>query len=696
MIDGEERVFFFEKKKQKTFTLLAAAFPDRLGQVPKVFWFFFSKKNGCLAFFVFCFSSAQAQSVDYGSLEQMFGEPITTSATGKPQRASDVPADMVILTQDDIRRSGATSIPEILQFVTGIDVRQYSLGDTEVAVRGYDAPLTPRLLVLVDGRQVYNDLNGFEQWNSFPVRLEEIRQIEIVKGPNAALFGFNAAGGVINIVTFDPLLDKTNVATVSGGTQGYGRAAGVATVHVGTTAGVRVSVEGWTSNDFEPAGVSAPTSRYANYNIDGRWQALPWLLLNASGGYTYDRYESALPVELLVEQPGLISFLRGGAKAQTAAGTLEFDIYHNQELQSFLGTKASFGLFDARLSDLVKLDADDTVRIGAEYRRDSVSSTGAPAFPGTLSSENFAVSAMWNRQVSTMVDLTLAVRLDSSTFDHVGPLLVLPGRSQATYDRAKITAPSFNSGVVVHLSDADTLRLTAARGLQLPPLNYLGLQLPAAPTIYDLGVPDLRPESVWNAEVSYDRSLTAIRGMASGSVFFQRNTNVLAPPGSTPVEPVGGLFVSTAQNIGSSNAIGIEAAVHGATAGGFRWNASYRYESISEDLRAGVTPSEATGLDNGTPLHVIIAGVGYTKGAWELDAAGRFQTGFTDYTRNSLGAVVPFPVPDYATFNVRIGYRVTPHLTLALTAQQLDAARIVEASGYEVARRFILSARYEF
>jgi outer membrane receptor for ferrienterochelin and colicins len=62
--------------------------------------------------------AAQAQSVDYGGLERVFGEPVTASVTGKPQRATDAPANVEIITQDDIRRSGATSIPDVLEFVT--------------------------------------------------------------------------------------------------------------------------------------------------------------------------------------------------------------------------------------------------------------------------------------------------------------------------------------------------------------------------------------------------------------------------------------------------------------------------------------------------------------------------------------------------------------------------------------------------
>ena len=109
-----------------------------------------------------------AQTLDYGTLEQLFHEPVTASATGKPQRASDAPVNMEIVTQDDIRRSGATSIPGVLQFVTGVDVRQYGIADAEVGIRGYNQPYNPRLLVLVNGRQVYSDDYGHVTWPNDP------------------------------------------------------------------------------------------------------------------------------------------------------------------------------------------------------------------------------------------------------------------------------------------------------------------------------------------------------------------------------------------------------------------------------------------------------------------------------------------------------------------------------------------------
>jgi hypothetical protein len=93
--------------------------------------------------------TSRAQPLQYETLEQLFGEAVTTSVTGTPQRQSDVPATMDIVTAAEIRRSGAGSIPEVLQRVAGIDVMQWSRDHSDVAVRGYNQAFSPRLLVLV-------------------------------------------------------------------------------------------------------------------------------------------------------------------------------------------------------------------------------------------------------------------------------------------------------------------------------------------------------------------------------------------------------------------------------------------------------------------------------------------------------------------------------------------------------------------
>src|SRR3984885_3350676 len=88
-----------------------------------------------------------AQSVDYGALEQLFAEPVTTSATGSPQRASKVPANMEIITAEDIRRSGARDIPGALRRIVDYDLQRWGADDAGASVRGYTQAYSPRVLV---------------------------------------------------------------------------------------------------------------------------------------------------------------------------------------------------------------------------------------------------------------------------------------------------------------------------------------------------------------------------------------------------------------------------------------------------------------------------------------------------------------------------------------------------------------------
>nr|QQZ50568.1 TonB-dependent receptor [Phenylobacterium glaciei] len=186
-------------------------------------------------------TAAQAQSIDYGSLEQLFNEPVTTSATGSPQRSTEAPVDMTIISAADIKRSGATDIPTILSRVAGVDILPFAAGASEISVRGYNQSRSPRMLVLINGRQVYLDHFGYTDWHTLPVALEEIRQIELVRGPNSALFGFNAVSGVVNIITYNPKFDATDVVSVQAGNLGYSAATVVKTLKLGDKIAVRVS-----------------------------------------------------------------------------------------------------------------------------------------------------------------------------------------------------------------------------------------------------------------------------------------------------------------------------------------------------------------------------------------------------------------------------------------------------------------------
>jgi outer membrane cobalamin receptor len=118
-----------------------------------------------------------------------------TSVSKKEQKLSQAAAAIFVITQEDIHRSGATNIPDLLRMVPGMDVSQINANDWAVAVRGFSRQFSDKLLVLVDGRAVYTPLLGGVNWDTQAVPLEDIDRIEVIRGPGATLWGANAVNG---------------------------------------------------------------------------------------------------------------------------------------------------------------------------------------------------------------------------------------------------------------------------------------------------------------------------------------------------------------------------------------------------------------------------------------------------------------------------------------------------------------------
>lgn len=147
---------------------------------------------------------------------------------GKPQSIAEAPSNVYVITDDDIRHSGAIDVPTILRRIPGIDVMQVTASDFNVSARGDNQLRANKMLVLVDGRSIYLDIQGEVLWKNIPVTLPEIKRIEVLKGPAAALYGFNAFDGVINIITKSAAEMKGVTLQFGGGE--YGTISGAAIV----------------------------------------------------------------------------------------------------------------------------------------------------------------------------------------------------------------------------------------------------------------------------------------------------------------------------------------------------------------------------------------------------------------------------------------------------------------------------------
>jgi iron complex outermembrane receptor protein len=142
-----------------------------------------------------------------------------TSASKKEQKISRVATAIFVITQQDIRDSGATNIPDMLRMVPGLDVAQINANTWAVSARGFNHQFSDKLLVLIDGRAVYTPLFGGVYWDTQDVPLEDIDRIEVIRGPGATVWGANAVNGVINIITKKAGDTQGSLVTGGGGTQ---------------------------------------------------------------------------------------------------------------------------------------------------------------------------------------------------------------------------------------------------------------------------------------------------------------------------------------------------------------------------------------------------------------------------------------------------------------------------------------------
>src|SRR5712691_6236445 len=134
------------------------------------------------------------------SLEALINMEVT-SASKKQEKLSQTAAAIYVITQEDIRRSGATSIPELLRVVPGLDVAHIDASKWAISSRGFNDRFANKMLVLIDGRTVYSPLFSGVNWDVQDTLLEDIERIEVIRGPGATLWGANAVNGVINITT---------------------------------------------------------------------------------------------------------------------------------------------------------------------------------------------------------------------------------------------------------------------------------------------------------------------------------------------------------------------------------------------------------------------------------------------------------------------------------------------------------------
>jgi iron complex outermembrane receptor protein len=167
------------------------------------FWFVFLLQSTAVVAFSDTEPSADTESenpVKHLSLQELGNIEVTT-ASKQPERVMNTSAAIYVITQEDIERSGATNLPEVLRLAPGVEVARIDSSKWSIGIRGFGSRLARNVLVLIDGRTVYSTLLAGTYWEVQNVLIEDVERIEVIRGPGGTIWGPNAVNGVINIIT---------------------------------------------------------------------------------------------------------------------------------------------------------------------------------------------------------------------------------------------------------------------------------------------------------------------------------------------------------------------------------------------------------------------------------------------------------------------------------------------------------------
>lgn len=275
------------------------------------------------------------------SLEQLLGATVTVnSVSRRPGSVQQSATAVTVISQEEIRRSGATSIPEILRMVPGMDIAKVDSHQWAISTRGFNDLFANKLLVMMDGRSVYTSLFSGTFWDVQDVVLEDIERIEVIRGPGASLWGANAVNGVINILT-----------KKAANTQGLLISEGAGDEEL-TSGAIRY---GGKVGDYFHYRVFAKYSSYDDSAIFGR--GFPETLIRISAGGGTGSVGSAASPPTMTHDAWSLSHAGFRADWEPPGAdrvTLQGDIYRGREQQFYQRlTPVSFGSFYEQDTDTV-------------------------------------------------------------------------------------------------------------------------------------------------------------------------------------------------------------------------------------------------------------------------------------------------------------------------------------------------------
>jgi iron complex outermembrane receptor protein len=624
------------------------------------------------------------------SLEQL-GQLRVTTASRRAENLNTTPASVYVITADDIRRSGVTTIQQALRLAPGVEVARNGSNEWTISIRGFSSDLSNKLLVLIDGRSVYSPLFAGVFWDVQDTLLADIERIEVVSGPGGSVWGANAVNGVINIITQSARDTQGTYAEVGAGNEEEAFAG----FRYGWQPSENLYTRAYVKSFERDASVLEATGGSAN---DGwemsragfalTWERDPRNRVNARADL-YDGHEDALlrgnfTLGTLPQNdlPGTVP-LSGHSVQAAWTHTLAEDAnwrlvfwYDHTDRQipgSFNEARDTYNV--SFLHDVANLPRHD-VQWGTEFRStsDDIGNTQFSSFiPDSRTDDTLSAFAQDRVQLERdRLYLTIGTKLEHNDY----------------------TGFEYEPNVrLTWLPSADqTFWAAVSRAVRIPArLNtdlhlYAPVALPGLPPLYINvnGNPDFESEDVdayeigyrlqWNEKWSFD--------VAGFDNYYDRlqTTEPVGGPIVVPGPPTYLLIPATLGNLMEGETYGGSLVVNWQALK--RWRLQLQTTILQMDLHAkpGSRDANAPNLAGNSPKnHIALQSNLELAGNWSL------------YT--SIRHVDELPaqnVPSYDTVDVSVAWRPNEHMRASLTVQSLNDkerlefndGRLIERSGF--------------
>jgi iron complex outermembrane receptor protein len=595
------------------------------------------------------------------SLEELANIEVT-SVSKKPERLADAAASIYIITNEDIRRSGVTSLAEALRLAPNLEVARRDSSQYAISARGFASTAGNKLLVLIDGRVVYTPLFSGVFWDAQDVLLEDIERIEVISGPGATAWGSNAMAGVINVIT-RAAKDTLGAMVVAGGGNRESGASARYGGRIGDSGGYRVYGK---YSDRDSTALANGTSAHDRWKGGQAGFRTDWN--GAAGSYVVqgDAYRMSSEQTVPGERTATGQNVLARAIRKLDDSTVQLQAYYDRTVREQPG---SFGetldIVDVELQQGWHAGAAHAITWGAAYReaRDRVRNTAQLAFLPADRSLRWA-SIFAQDEVALREDLHLeaGLRLEHNVYTGMESMPSL---------RLEWKRP-----------DASLLWASLSRSVRSPSRVDRDLFAPAQAPFILAGGPNFRSEIAKVAELGY-------RAQPSHSTSFSVTAFHSIYDHIRSVEPgPAGAFVIGNDISGTSS--GIEAwGTYQATE---NWRLKTGGVALRQRLHVGsASPpgSNAAAEGNDPTSHWSIHSMHDLAPGHELDLELR-----------RVGALPDPAVPAYTALNVRYGWQVTRQLEISLSGENLLDRRHVEfgpaSSRSEIERAFFAKAQWKF